>query len=142
MNLIEALRLTASRIEDGTYQFCWYEFASCSCGLLVQTLLGVSAVELEDTVGSIGFIWSDAGAIWRSTGHPMKLLINQLIAAGLTAEHISDLEYCRNKSVCSRVHYVPKSVAYHRSSVYVVEYMRAWADILEEQAQEAEVTVE
>lgn len=143
--LIDALRVTARRIESGEYRYQWTETAYCNCGLLAATVLGMSPqsmrqrlVEIDEEVNPFVSLheisWSaiaiqhakheegEADAYFcHNSGLSVKEIVDALLEAGMVREDFHNLELLDGLED-SYVYDVAESV---------VRYMRRWADNLE-----------
>lgn len=142
-NLIEALRYTADGIENGKLEYDWFSPDKCNCGLVMREILG----GIGQTVGTWG---TAAMNDYKSTGLPMRQIFKELHMAGLDVMAICELEWCGNEEVLRSMGEAHKSYRHFGSSrgfhlsgtcednkqnnaSFVTRYMRAWADILEEE---------
>lgn len=106
--LIEALRQSAKALETETIYYEWTEPACCSCGVLFCALLDISEHALEmrlpTRIGHAGTNWTTTvGQHCTVTGKPVHELFQQLMAFGLTAQDIVQLEYLENPRVLARM---------------------------------------
>jgi hypothetical protein len=126
--LIEALRKTAKNIQNGKpYQ--WGHMGSCNCGNLAQTLLNISKGDIHryamEKVGDWNEQLNDYCA---TSGLPMDRLIFGLLEKGLSTDDLKHLEYLSDESILKAV---GRGRLQNNNLQDVVEYMNAWADLLE-----------
>ncbi len=159
--LIQALRETALRLERSDVTYRWSHFAHCNCGHLVQTITGLAPAEVQlRAVGQEGD-WGeqarsrapllehprpdygdrpalDEGA-WEpenvgrcsTTGTPLDVVFDQLGNIGLEASDVQHLERLSDPDVRRRLgKNTLDFLHYERRNV--VDYLRAWADLLSE----------
>jgi hypothetical protein len=155
--LITALRLAARAIEDGTFDYDWFDGAKCNCGALCSALLGKSQKQISNMLPNEMGTWSEfVGSECPITGIPSKKILRTLLSSGLTAVDLVQLEELSNPEVLSRLRdkriIIRKrlfrkpvvSTVEERAKVGrenrtdVVRYMRAWADMLVERGREDE----
>lgn len=129
-NLAQALYDTANRL-DGGARYSWTHMGACNCGHLAQTLTDKSAAELHALALERAGDWREQLAHCPTTGLPIDDVIEILLEAGLSRQQLADLERLADKTVLKRIG-VPHLD--HRRRSHVVQYMRAWAGMLEEQA--------
>lgn len=133
--LIRAMRTTADKLASGqSYQ--WGHMGRCNCGNLAQELTELSAAEihahaLQARMGD----WADQTSEFCSTSNlPMDVLIGSLLDAGLTRSDLKRLERLSDPQVLKRLPSEHRYLA-HNQREDVIMYLRAWADLLEEQLQ-------
>lgn len=129
--LISALRRAADHIEQSPLDYEWCDAQRCNCGQVAQQLVGLEAL------GNLMYGHGETGT-WRErafngycqvTGEPVWQVIKALAAFGFERHDFEDIEFLRGNVVVQRVGYTlvkddPK---------HVVLYLRAQADLLEEQ---------
>lgn len=148
IQLINALRTVAQKIERGEITYNWGSCGDCNCGILVQNLLGIRSEEMR-----FGHCWTTAAMnpevnICSSTGLEMRKVVRGLKEVGLTRKDIVELEYLRNREVAKRLGWTWERIrlrlrkgtfgwyamaASNKGKSEAVAYFRAQADILEEQ---------
>lgn len=129
--LIVALRTTAARIADGA-KYQWSHFAVCNCGNLAQTITDLDPREIYEAAFQRPGDWGEqAREFCPTSGYPMDWILGRMLEVGLDLHDIRDLERLSNDRVLRRAA-AGRTLRYTRRED-VVEYMRAWADLLEEQ---------
>lgn len=153
--LISALRTTADAIENREVFYNWLEGEHCNCGLLVRTLLdgetgsgrSLHACQHVRRAGAAG-AWSyfslslaesdySRCPVSERTAAEMASTLN---AAGLEQKDFHGLEALYDEDIRRRAG-LPKRRSDHcdhNAPSAVVAYMRAWADMLEEELEREE----
>jgi len=161
--LIRALRDTATKLEQPEVTYKWSSFSNCNCGHLIQTITGLDATDLQRQAMMHDGDWGkqahqrnyvsttppqpdygdrpplDEGA-WEPenigacavTGVSMDFVFYSLEGLGLNAADIEQLERLSDPTIRRRLgaenaHYP------HHVRENVIQYLRTWADMLEEQ---------
>jgi hypothetical protein len=149
--LIQALRDTSDSLADGSAEYFWSRPSTCNCGLLAQRLLGISEAELTSKIDRIAVLggrfprmrgrswasmsnnWSQAcGESCKQSGLFVEIIFGALSKVGLKPIDFLELEHCSNPLVINRVRSYRHPLCFATKS-YVAEYMRVWADVLDEQ---------
>lgn len=160
VELVWALRETAGRLMRDEAVYRWGSFAHCNCGHLVQTITGFApgAIEMRakrgegdwgsqalEAVGP-GRPWFDYGdrpaldeGAWEPydagacqvTGAPLDEVFRQMNALGLSPDDVGHLERLSDPRVRRRLGTSTKRYAHHTKQ-NVVDYLHAWADLIEE----------
>ncbi|MBC7474676.1 MAG: hypothetical protein H7263_10325 [Candidatus Sericytochromatia bacterium] len=130
--LVETLRDTAQRLEKGAY-YQWAHQGSCNCGHLAQTITKLSKAEIHRLALEKEGNWEDKTIEYcKTSGYTIDHIITSMIDMGLTTDDIANLE----KLSCPNIlKYVPadKKPLIHNNKEDVILYMRAWANLLEDQ---------
>lgn len=153
--LITALRTAAKALDDGLFPYNWNRHAQCNCGVLFCALTNSSPESLDNRVPKTydGSSWSKlTGLHCPIAGVPTNELFKEILSHGLLPGDIRDLEFLRNREVRERAGLKPiggirglwrKWRGQYRYSYdeagNVAKYMRAWADIIEENDREDHV---
>lgn len=192
--LINALVLAISSLENKSVHYDWQRPCSCNCGVIAQAITGetpdVLAKEYINPVANLlansdrkrftkkdgGLFhpsWSDMAKQYCSmTGAPTTLIFKQLHGAGLTKDDILHLEFLSDKKICERAGIEMKPIVtekkiggqpsrkarygflkmftktipatepsikktskdYFTSEENLVKYLKAWVEILKEDA--------
>jgi hypothetical protein len=128
--LIAALRRTAAKLDKGVgYQ--WGHMGSCNCGHLAQELSGLSKAEIHAYAMRKYGDWTEQVQDYcPSSKMPMDLLISTMLEAGLSTDDLKNLERLSDQSVLENLkggkRYLNKN-----SRADVVEYLKTWASMLE-----------
>ncbi len=130
--LIEALRETAKRLEEGAH-YAWGNHGSCNCGNLLQVITDLSKEEILTYAHSGIGEWTELAEEYCGvTDAPVSLLLKKLQETGLTPTDIHNLEYLEDKTVLNAL---PGGFGWLKRNqrADVILYFRTYADILEEQ---------
>lgn len=132
LKLIKALRGAAKQLEAGeSYQ--WGHMGSCNCGHLAQQLTHYSRSEIHEYAMRKYGDWTEqVNDYCPTSGLTMDLLISELIDHGLSREDLKNLERLKDPEVRRRLGGEQIKLR-HNFRPDVVKYMKAWADVLEEQ---------
>jgi len=135
--LIDALRTTADKIESGEWDNNWATPEQCNCGLLARTILG-EPLNFDAAMGSWNYTlrdvrkgtnWSYNTPVCQSTGLTFVEIVDLLNGIGLQDEDLAHLEYLEGKPILEAMDTTDPD---RRNDDHVVEYLRTWADLLEE----------
>jgi hypothetical protein len=106
---------------------------ACNCGHLVQTLTTLSRAEIHRLALQKAGDWGEQAYDYcPDSGYPIDHIIGKLIDAGLTRRDIDALERLNDKRVIKRFP-VEKRKFDRRCRADTVRYLRAWAELLEEE---------
>lgn len=159
--LIVALRQTAARLSRHDVTYRWASFAHCNCGHLAQTITGLAPEEIQKRAmrregdwanqardsarrGFPEFDFGDRPALdegaWEPedvgtcqvTGAPLDRVLADMYALGLSADDVGHLERLSDPRVRRRLGNNTGDFPHHHRE-NVIAYLRAWADLLEEQ---------
>jgi hypothetical protein len=152
VDLIVALRETATALERPSTRYQWSHFAHCNCGHLAQTLTRLAPRVLYEAAFQRPGDWADqaAAADWgdrpaldegaweppdagvcSATGMTLDVVFDQMLVVGLDREDIRHLERLSDPLVLRRLGKNTTGLA-HNVRENVVAYMHAWADLLED----------
>lgn len=131
--LIDAIRNTAQKLSKNT-DYQWGHMGACNCGTLAQELTHLTKGEIHNYAMRGHGDWTEQVEAFCPTSEmPMDLLINQLIAAGLTLEDLINLERLKDQEVLSLIYREKKEHLQHNKQEDVILYLNAWADLLEKE---------
>ena len=129
-SLSEALKITAKRIESGSY-YNWTNMGSCNCGHLAQTVTFNSPEYLHNIALQRAGNWSEQTREYcPSSGYPFDFVINALLDLGATLQELRDLERLCDPKVLKMIPLERRRNLDHRCREDVVLYMKTWADLL------------
>lgn len=131
MELIEALRETATRLKNGAH-YAWGHHGSCNCGNLLQTVTELNSREILKYSRTGTGEWTELALEFCGvTEAPVDLLIGKLQKIGLTPSDVHCIEYLQDKQV---LECLPGGFRWLKRNVRedVVLYMETMADLLEE----------
>lgn len=98
--LVSALRETARRLRDGA-PYAWGHHGQCNCGHLAQVVTPFSAAELQRYAAqSRRGEWTELARDYCPvSGAPVDLVLENLLALGLTPTDVHHLEYLSDRAV-------------------------------------------
>lgn len=131
INLIDALRKTATRLRNGAY-YAWGNHGACNCGNLLQSVTKLSKEEIVKYAQSGTGEWTElAEEYCGDTNAPVSLLLHKLEVLGLTPVDIHNIEYLRDKEV---LHALPGGFRWLKRNICedVIVYFETFASVLEE----------
>lgn len=143
--LIDALRQTANRLQQGApYQ--WTHSGQCNCGHLAQTITQQSPAELHRWALQKHGDWADKAeqfaaeflsddalpAACPASRYPIDHVLYQMLDLGLYMDDVVALERLADRAVLQRLPAVSRDLDY-KNRHDVVQYLSAWADLLEQQ---------
>jgi len=134
--LIDALRKTANKIESGDWDNHWGTPSQCNCGLLARSILE-EPLHFDSRMGcwrrAILNAQKDEWALGvprcKYTGLSFVEIVDVLSDVGLRNEDIISLEHLGNEAI---IEAMDTSAPSYYNDDHVVEYLRTWADLLEE----------
>lgn len=130
--LIDALRSTADRLLSGS-RYRWTHMGACNCGHLAQTITRRSHEEIHRLAVEKAGDWGEHALEYcPQSGYPIDHVLGEMLALGLELEDVEYLEKLSDPRVLRRFEPGERSLSY-RDRTDVVRYLRAWADLLEEQ---------
>ncbi|MCC5919725.1 MAG: hypothetical protein LAT68_06455 [Cyclobacteriaceae bacterium] len=140
LKLIEALRKTADNLANGSpYQ--WGHMGACNCGNLAQELTKYSKAEIHAFAMRKHGDWNEQVSEYCDTsGFHIDMIISEMLQSGLSIEDLMNLEKLSDDQILLRL---PKDKRHleKNNKQHVELYMRAWADLLEEQWAEANIKI-
>lgn len=129
IQLVQALRSTAARLEDGESAYKWSHFGQCNCGNLAQTITSLTPEQVYRAAFERAGDWGQQALEFCPTsGYPIDFVLAQLFAIGVESEDVRHLERLSDAHVLKQLGV--QELAHNRRE-NVVAYMRAWADMLE-----------
>jgi hypothetical protein len=132
IKLIDAIRKAAKKIEDGS-NYQWGHMGGCNCGHLAQELTQFSKREIHEYAMRKSGDWTEqVNDFCGITEMPMDEIISSMMESGLERNDMIELERLKNNEV--RKVLGEKGIQLrHNVKEDVVLYMKAWADLLEEE---------
>ena len=133
INLVRALRVTAQRLSGGA-RYEWGHMGRCNAGHLLQTVAGMTDVEIAESVDHQLEEWTEhARGVCAQTGTPVDALFDVFRSVGFEAQDVVNLENLSDRRVLKRL---PRDKRYLRRHDVsdVCLYMRELADLIEEEA--------
>ncbi|MEO0662467.1 MAG: hypothetical protein AAFZ87_13100, partial [Planctomycetota bacterium] len=127
--LVSALRSTASRLREGS-SFSWGHMGACICGHLAQTVCELPAAEIHRRALERHGDWSQQSVDHcPSSGLAIDHVIDEMLALGLSLSDIRHLEHLSDPKVLRRV---PAKWLRRQDREHAVQYMEAFAELLEQ----------
>ncbi len=128
--LINAIREAASKIETGS-DYQWGHMGGCNCGHLAQELTPFTKREIHEYAMRRSGDWTDQVQDFCSTSQmPMDEVIATMMESGLERKDMVELERLKNHEVRLFMGEKGKTLS-HNIKQDVVDYMKAWAVMLE-----------
>jgi len=101
--LIEALRTTAKRLNDGA-TYAWGNHGACNCGNLLQVITPLSRQDILQYAHTGIGEWTELSEDFCGvTNAPVDMLLSKLQGVGLTPSDIHNLEYLDNREVLDKL---------------------------------------
>jgi len=127
--LIEALRITAERIDTGG-RYEWGHMAHCNCGNLVQTITKQAGVEITKIIKHSLDEWTEhANDICSVTGNPVEMMFDILASYGFDRQDVIHLEWLTDKKVLNFI--APGTHLLRNDRKDLIIYLKAMADMLQ-----------
>jgi hypothetical protein len=131
--LIAALRTTAARLQLGAH-YRWTHLGACNCGHLAQTVTHLDADAIRRYAMERAGEWADQVLEFCPTsGYPIDEILRALFELGLTRDDVAQLEKLSSPDVLRRLPVEQRVQLSFRERDHVIVYMRAFADLLEEE---------
>ncbi len=130
LQLIDALRLTATNLRDGAYH-SWGHHGACNCGNLVQSVTKFSKEEILVYAHTGIGEWTEmAQEYCGATNAPLSLIFKSLEQIGLTSTDMHHIEYLSDKEVLNQL---PDGFRWLKRNVKndAIIYFETFATILE-----------
>ncbi|MCG8311029.1 MAG: hypothetical protein MI975_26820 [Cytophagales bacterium] len=135
IDLIRALRNTAGKLERSS-DYQWGHMGSCNCGFLAREVTKLNKHEIHERAMHRHGDWNEQlNDYCPTSGWPMDDLISELLKAGLSIDDLKHLERLSDPTILG---HVPSGKKYlrHNHKADVVEYLAAWAGMLENEMAE------
>jgi hypothetical protein len=132
IELIHALRETASRLRNGAY-YAWGHHGGCNCGNLLQVVTHLTKEEIVRYAHTGIGEWTEIAEEYCSVSDaPLYLMMSKLEKLGLTPTDIHNIEYLEDRKV---LNYLAGGFRWLKRNVKedVIAYFEAFANLLEEQ---------
>lgn len=129
LKLIRAIRNTARKL-SGHVLYQWGHMGSCNCGHLAQELTSVTRADIHSFAMHSEGSWTDQSRSYCPTsGLPMDLLISSMLDYGLEIDDLGHLERLSDPEILK---YLGVRKLMYNQRHEVVQYLEAWAHLLEE----------
>lgn len=131
--LVEALRVTAARLEGGATEYRWTHMGACNCGQLAQTITKIPRAEIHRRALERAGDWGEQAVEHCPTsGLPIDHVLDAMLEVGLELGDVTHLERLSDRRVLRRLPIGERNLSF-RERGDVVRYMREWADLLDEE---------
>jgi len=128
---ISALREAARNLKKGSH-YEWGHMGSCNCGHLAQVVCEIDKAEIHRRAMMRYGDWSEQLVDYCPTsGFPMDDVIDSLVALGFTIQDLRSLERLNDPIILEKVK--GENHLSRNNKGDVIQYLEAWADLLEEQ---------
>ncbi|MEM6674395.1 MAG: hypothetical protein AAF726_16230 [Planctomycetota bacterium] len=128
--LIDALRQTAARLREGS-PFAWGHMGSCICGHLAQTVTELSPAEIHRRAMERHGDWTQQSVDHcPASGLAIDHVIDEMLRMGMVLSDLRHLERLSDPRVLARV---PAKWLRRQDPQHAVQYMEAWAELLEDE---------
>ncbi len=131
IELIDALRTTAKKLENGAYH-SWGHHGACNCGNLVQSVTDFTKDEILRYAHDGAGEWTELAIDFCPiTNAPLALIFHKLEEIGLTPTDIHHIEYLSDEDV---LNYLPggKRWLKRNKKEDAIAYFETFANVLEE----------
>jgi hypothetical protein len=131
IQLIQALKNTAKHLEQSS-DYQWGHMGSCNCGFLAQEITRLSKHQIHSRAMQRYGDWNEQlNDYCPTSGMLIDDLISQMLAAGLDTDDLKKLEKLSDQNILKKLssgrHFLERN-----KKADVIEYLYAWADVLEE----------
>lgn len=146
MTKIEALKKTVYNLENDVYEYDWFDFNSCNCGVLAKAVLNGQSAEscgYRDSPISGGHAGCfSKRAYCMTTDLPLPLVFQTLKDVGFTHQDLLELEFLGNVHIANKigkivdVNYWPGVNIIHGffdKKETLISYLKAWVELLTEE---------
>ena len=131
IELIDALRETATRLKDGA-NYSWGHHGACNCGNLLQVVTHLTESEIRQYAHAATGEWTElAQEFCPVTNAPLTLIITKLEEIGLTPTDIHHIEYLTDREVLQNL---PGGFRWLKRNKKedAISYFETFANVLEE----------
>jgi hypothetical protein len=130
--VVEVLRTTARNLEQST-DYQWGHMGSCNCGFLARQITKLKKNQIHSFAMQRYGDWSEQlNDYCPTSGLPMDNLISEMLNFGFDADDLKHLERLSDKRVLNSLAAGERHLRFNSKSD-VVKYLRAWANLLEEE---------
>jgi hypothetical protein len=131
IELINALRLTATSLRNGAYH-SWGHHGACNCGNLVQSVTKFTKEEILQYAHTGTGEWTELAEEYCATTHaPLSLVFAKLEAVGLNTSDIHHVEYLSDREVLEHLNGGFRWLKRNKRED-AINYFEAFANMLEE----------
>ena len=132
LELIDALRLTATNLRNGAYH-SWGHHGACNCGNLVQSVTKFTKEEILQYAHTGTGEWTElAQEYCATTSAPLTLVFSKLEQVGLTPTDIHHIEYLSDRKILEQL---PGGFRWlkHNKREDAIAYFETFAQVLEQE---------
>ncbi len=129
LNIVEALRKTATQLESG-HRYEWGHMGSCNCGNLAQTITSFTRAEIQQYALQKRGDWSDQLLDYCPTsGYPMDMIIERMVDFGFSSQDLRHLEWLSDTEVLNQI-----GVSFLNRNLKsdTILYLNSWANLIED----------
>lgn len=128
--ILTALRHTAERLEKTT-EYQWGHMGSCNCGFLAQEISQLRKDQIHARAMERSGDWTEQlNDYCPHSGFLMDDLIAEMIAFGFDIDDLKHLERLTDASILRTL--APETHLQHNIKGHVIQYLYAWAELIEE----------
>ncbi len=132
VDLITILRKTADTIESSS-SYQWGHMGACNCGFLAQQITHLRKEEIHTRAMQGYGDWTEQlNDYCPTSGLLMDTLIAEIVAFGFDTDDLKHLERLSDQKILETIPFEHRNLLYNNKSD-VVMYLRAWADLLEDE---------
>lgn len=133
VEIIQALRNTAKRINQIKGAYNWKHLGTCNCGNLVQELTGQNAKQIHlEGIKKHGD-WEMLVYLYNEEStYQIDQTIKSLLDLGFTLEDIVQLENLSNQEIINNISFLKQNLK-RDNKQDVILYLETWANMLEEE---------
>lgn len=130
IELISCIRAAARKIEVSE-QYQWGHMGACNCGFLAQEVTRHSKDEIHRSAMMRHGDWSEQlNDYCPTSGLSMDNIISDLVAIGFDIDDLRHLEYLSDQEILRSLPQGENNLHFNIKAE-VVQYLYAWADLLE-----------
>ena len=131
IELINALRLTATNLRNGAYH-SWGHHGACNCGNLVQSVTKFTKEEILQYAHMGNGEWTELAVEYcPTTNAPLTLVFAKLEEVGLTPTDIHHIEYLTDREILNHLEGGFRWLKRNKRED-AIAYFEAFANVLEE----------
>ena len=131
-NLVNAINQVIFRLNTKPKCYHYMNCYKCNVGLLVQELLGITEIELENTLHHYSGIWC---TMFEKNQDDRENLLKKISATGLTQKHLEELEGLSNPKICKIANLQVRHNGYASVIENLITYLAVWAKLIEKEFQ-------
>jgi hypothetical protein len=133
LELIKAFRKTIVKLKNGA-PYEWGNMGACNCGNLAQELTQLSKAEIHRFAMQRMGDWNEQLVDYCPTsGYPIDLMIDKMLAAGLTIDELKHLERLSDPKILREIPFEQRNNLLKNRKEDVILYLETWAQLLEKE---------